>query len=204
MTVNELLLEIANRTGEGFQDYTDRIKSAYRKAVITLMKSGLFSYNDYPASVFRSEYVATGNISNIPIQTLMQDDMEFIDFDKLTYLEDDLTSGYIEYPISLVTYSEYQAYLLNTALIPDTNKIAYYLNDSGSIGIIISIAEGDKIQYVLLVWSDAWLRNDIADEGLVTEIDYGKYVIDSYWSGSFREYAIDRAVEILRAEIEKN
>jgi hypothetical protein len=191
MTNTALLTEILNRCGEGYENWTERAKAYFKSSVIEMVKSRRFHETQFPGLIYRKE-VTSQTSASIAYTTFIQSGYEFIRWITFGFIA---SGGFTTLNVQILSFPEYQAWLLNSALITDATQLYAYevsagMGSSATLNFKTALASGDKLYPTFVAWNDVIWTTPNTD-------------LAGHFSDEFLETAIQLSVEKLKSEIEQ-
>lgn len=179
MTATQLLTEICNRAGEGYQNYTTRAGELFKAAVTAMIASGQLKERDAPGLLREGQITLDTEGSEIAMSVFLLDaGLDNGVFKRLIYSYTESETDY-EFQMEQITVNEHRVYALNPNIINSKEDIAFYkLTGSGTASILEFVMPevyetGSAIDYIMLGWSDTFITpimdgdNDISEVGTI-------------------------------------
>jgi hypothetical protein len=191
MTLDQLIVEILNTAGEGYEEWGERAKSAFKRSVIELALSDKYGIKDYPIMYHSGDYVAQEPATSVSLAGMLPS-KEILRIFELAYYEWDVSEYLSPVYYQLLDYAQYRAYSYNNNLILKNDMLPMLIDSSqDDVILTINLNTMDKITYKALWWDAAWF------------VTYGDSTIDTWWSPDFLDAAKALALEYLSQEIKR-
>jgi hypothetical protein len=179
MTVTELLAEICNRAGEGYQNYSERAGQIFKSAVLSMLYGGSLKEKDAPGLIRSGSMIMDAEGTYIPLFNLLSD--AGLDEGSILNLEYLVKKAKERKQRSLLIIrtdnrKSHKVYALNPNILQSKNDVAFYkMNGTGTEAqiefVMPDVYEADStIKYTLIGWSDTFITPVMDGDTDISEV----------------------------------
>jgi hypothetical protein len=207
MTATQLLAEICNRAGEGYQNYATRAGELFKAVVTAMINSGQLREKDAPGLLREGTITISEDGSELPLSAFLTDaGLDNGVFKRLVYsyvieIGDEVNPpGTYTYEMEQITVNEHRVYALNPNIANSKDDIVFYkMTGYGTSAILVFVMpdayeSGSTIDYTMLGWTDTFITPVMDGDTDVSEVG-------TILSPIAFERAISAAAEMLVKEI---
>ncbi len=180
MTVTELLAEICNRAGEGYQNYSERAGQIFKSAVLSMLYGGSLKEKDAPGLIRSGSMIMDAEGTYIPLFNLLSDagldEGSILNLEYLVEEGEGEEAEIVTYSLEQITVNQHKVYALNPNILQSKNDVAFYkMNGTGTEAqiefVMPDVYEADStIKYTLIGWSDTFITPVMDGDTDISEV----------------------------------